>query len=246
MKNIAAIVLAAGKGTRLNSDFPKVLYPIGGKPMIEYTLEKLSQLNLGEIILVVGHKADEVKTCVGPKCKYAIQHEPLGTADAVSSGLSQLDEGFDQVLVVNGDDSAFYKIETLENFIKFHQDGGYLVSIITTDRPQTDRLGRIIRDNNGNFQKTFEVWEYEKSSLHSDEVNCGVYLFNVEWLRRNIGKIDNSNDKKEYRITEALNLAQTQGQKVGLFKLKDPNEWVGVNTQEDLQKADQLMRTGHD
>ena len=238
--NISAIVLAAGKGTRMGSDKPKVLHEIGGRPMIEYTIEKLEQLGVLEIILVVGHGASEVKACIDPKCHYAHQENPLGTGDAVKVGLQEVNDVSDTVMVLYGDDSAFYKVETLKAFLAFHINSGNLISDITADKPQTENVGRVIRDKDGNFKEIMEVWEYKESGLHSDEVNCGVYLFNKEWLKKNIGKIKNENEKKEYRITDVLNMAD-KSVKIGLFKLEDPSEWVGVNTPEELVKANKLM-----
>lgn len=242
MTNISALVLAAGKGTRMNSQKPKVLLEIGGRPMIDYTLEKLNQLGVSEIILVVGHGAEDVKSCIGPRCHYAHQENPQGgTGDAVKAGLNAVDKSSDTVMILYGDDSAFYKVATLKDFIEFHIRCGHPISIITTDTPQAERVGRIIRDESGNFKITMEVWEYEKSGLKSDEVNCGVYLFDKNWLKNHIDQLDNNNDKAEYRITELLNLAHAEGTKIGMFKLKDPGEWVGVNTPEDLERANRLM-----
>ena len=240
-KNISAIVLAAGKGTRMGSDKPKVLHEIGGRPMIEYTIDKLNQLGVSEIILVVGHDAEDVKTCIGPKCHYAHQKNPEGTGDAVKVGLQEVNDVSDTVMILYGDDSAFYKVNTLKKFLASHMESGNVVSIITADKPQTERVGRIIRDKNGEFKITMEVWEYEAAGLNSDEVNCGVYLFDKKWLTDHLNRLDNNNDKKECRITEILNLAHSEGTKIGLFKLEDPSEWVGVNTPEELERANQLM-----
>lgn len=245
--NISAIVLAAGKGTRMNSDKPKVLHEIGGKPMIEYTLNKLESLGIKDIVVVVGYEADQAKAALGPKYIYAIQENPAGgTGDAVKTGFQELDEKSDTVMVLYGDDSAFYKVDTLKQFINFHLGGGTdttpgEISIITAEKPQTERIGRIIRDENGKFEETMEVWEYEKSGLFSDEVNCGVYLFDKKWLKDHIDKIKNDNDKKEYRITDILNIAHGEGTPVGLYELKNPDEWVGINTPEDLERARKLM-----
>ena len=241
--NISAIVLAAGKGTRMgDSNKPKVLLEIGRRPMIEYTIDKLNSLRVSEIILVVGHGAEDVKTCIGPLCRYAYQENPEGTGDAVKVGLQEVSSNSDTVMVLYGDDSAFYKVETLKKFMASHIESGDVVSIITADKPQTDRVGRIIRDENGQFKLTLEVWEYKKSGLKTDEVNCGVYLFDKKWLKNHIDQLDNNNDKKEYRITELLNLAHAEGTKIGLFKLEDPGEWVGVNTPEELERANKLMQ----
>jgi bifunctional UDP-N-acetylglucosamine pyrophosphorylase / glucosamine-1-phosphate N-acetyltransferase len=239
---IAVIVLAAGKGTRMKSEIPKVLHEIGGKPMIQHTLDTLSKMNFGQIIVVVGYGAAQVKDALGPSFIDTLQENFTGgTGDAVKTGLTKLDPKSEVVLILGGDDSAFYKKETLEEFLEFHFENKNTISVITIDKSDSERFGRMIRNSNGEFEKTMEAWEYEKSGLHIEEVNCGAYVFDSNWLKENIGNLDNNNDKQEYRITELLNLAHDQGEKVGLFKLKDPNEWIGVNTPEDLAKANELV-----
>lgn len=238
--NIAVIILAGGKGTRMDSPLPKVLHEIGGKPMIQYTLDNLNQMGFGQIIIVVGFGADQVQNKLGNKYTYALQFEQMGTADAVSTGLQKVNPEIEKVLVFYGDDSGFFRPETIKKYLMYQENSENVASIITLDRPQTDRLGRVMRNSNDEFEFTMEADEYEKSGKKTDEINAGGFLFNLDWLRKNIGKIDNNNDRKEYRITEALNLAHKEGLKVGLFKLEDPKEWVGVNTKEDLQKANEL------
>lgn len=243
VSNLEAIVLAGGRGERMGSGTPKVLHEINGKPMIFYTLEKLFALGIKNIIVVVGYKAEEVKKAIelafhlgGGKLKFAHQANPLGTADALRVSLSQADPSIQTILVLNGDDSAFYSLKTLTDFLASHLSSGNVISTITTVKKAID-IGRIIRNMDGNFEKVLEFNEYQKSGLNSDEVNCGAYVFDKKWLEENIIKVKKNPQKGEYYLTDLLNIAKNMGKKINLFKLKNSDEWQGINTQEDLKKA---------
>jgi bifunctional UDP-N-acetylglucosamine pyrophosphorylase/glucosamine-1-phosphate N-acetyltransferase len=236
--NISAIVLAGGRGKRMNSDLAKVLHTIADRPMVVHTLEKLKKLDLDDVIVVVGHQAENVKETLGPN-HYAHQAQPLGTGDAVRTGLSEVSEETKYILVVNGDDSAFYSVKTLQDFIENHIKSQAPISMITLNKPEA-QIARVIRDEEGFLKEVIEWRDYPDSSEKSDEVNCGAYVFNAEFLRQNINKIPLSNTG-EYYVTELLKMAREQGKKVNIFKLEDPNEWIGVNTQEELQKANELI-----
>src|SRR3990172_1957369 len=151
MKNIAAIILAAGKGTRLAGGAPspraKVLYEIGGKPLILHTLKLLKKVGIEEIILVVGHKAEEVKTVASKAYKFAFQDKRLGTGHAAKLGLAQVSSKAETVMVLNGDDSAFYKEETLKKVVEKHFSEANTITFITLEPIDPTGLGRIIREN---------------------------------------------------------------------------------------------------
>lgn len=260
LHNLEAIVLAGGKGERMKSDTPKVLHQINGKPMIFYTLEKLIKLGIKNIIVVVGYKAGVVKKSIksfvpeifqktlgacsdhlgGVHLKFAKQKELFGTADALKAALEKLNPETVSILVLNGDDSAFYSIETLRDFIESQPRGR--ISVITAIKPDAE-IGRIIRDQDGNFEKILEFSEYQESSSSSDEINCGTYLFELSWLKKNLNKVQKNPQKGEYYLTEALNIAKNMGEQINLFQLKDPDEWMGINTQEDLERANLLLKS---
>lgn len=238
---IAAIVLAAGRGTRMQSNIPKVLHKIQGTSMIQITLGKLIKLNLGHIVIVVGHRAEQVKKEIGEGYLFEFQKNQNGTGDAVKSGIRSLSD-FETVLVVDGDDSAFYSVETLEKFIKFHGQATSVITVMTQYQPQDTVIGRMIKNEKGNFIVTLEDKEYRESGFYSDEANCGAYLFNLAWLRDNVDKINPAKSNGEVRITELLNIAHVQGKRITFFRLPNASEWFGVNTQEELQKANELFK----
>ncbi len=239
---VSVVVLAGGKGTRMNSELPKVLHVLGGQPMIFRTLAKLKMLNPEQIVVVVGYRKDEVKNRITPHfdCQFAVQDQPLGSGHALKVALPVLFSGVKSVLVVNGDDSSFYSLETLEQFIASHQRNQAVASMMTLTKTGDHRLGRVLRRSDGRFEQTMEAAEYFMSGMQSDEINCGAYVFDVDWLHENIEKVP-LNEKGEYYITELFNMAREEDQLINLYTLTNESEWVGVNTQDELTFANQLI-----
>lgn len=242
-KNIAAVVLAGGKGTRMQADLPKVLHHIIDRPMIFYTLENLNKLGFSNIYVVVGHQSETVKEEISSKfgCLFAYQSEPLGTAHAVECALREIDNRVKTVLVMNGDDSAFYKIPTIKEFIESHYGSRCPVSMVTLKLVRERKLGRIVRNGKGQFESIIEAERENDQAIVSDEINCGLYLFDFAWLKENIDKIKMS-EKGEYYLTDIFNLAKNQGSCINLFCLKNEEEWVGVNTPDELALANEQMK----
>jgi bifunctional UDP-N-acetylglucosamine pyrophosphorylase / glucosamine-1-phosphate N-acetyltransferase len=241
-KNIAAIILAGGKGTRMNSDLAKVLHTILGKPIIYYILGKLQKLGIEDITVVVFHQAEPVKKVVSKEfqVKFGVQLGAFGTADALRAGLTQVKDEVKSIVVFNGDDSAFYSLETIQDFTHSHAETQAKVSMMTLNVPADRPLGRVIRDEHGNFEQILESPDYIASGLHSDEINCGAYVFDYQWLKENINKVQMSS-KNEFYITDLLNIAKKENAVINIFALNSQLEWVGVNTQEELEYANRKM-----
>jgi bifunctional UDP-N-acetylglucosamine pyrophosphorylase/glucosamine-1-phosphate N-acetyltransferase len=164
----------------------------------------------------------------------------MGTGDALRTAIKQV-RGSDTVLVVGGDDSAFYKLSTLEDFIKAHQNYGAVISFISTYQDNSKTFGRVIRDDNGQFKTIIEDKDYRESGLFSEEVNCGAYLFDAEFVKSHMDRLTLSS-KGEYYINNFLDMANSEGKKVNIYQLREAEEWVGVNTPEELEKANQLYK----
>lgn len=246
-KTIAAIVMAGGKGTRMGSEKPKVLHEIGGQPMIFHTLNNLNEVGIEDVFVVVSHKAEEVIDVIAPeyRVEFAHQLEPLGTGDAVKSALSRMKFEYDTVMVLGGDDSAFYAPGTLIEFINSHYDSDVTVSIMTLEDPEKAKMGKIFRNEKEEFDQLLEYSDYSGMDLTSNEVNCGVYLFKHQWLLDNIDQIEKNQVKGEYYLTELLNMAKDQGEKINIFKLENKEEWFGINTPEELEMANrQFAKNG--
>lgn len=236
-----AVILGAGRGKRLNSDLPKVINKLAGKPMVSYTINNLRSSGCLNICLVVGYKSWLVKEAVGPSLDLAFQGKPLGTAHAALMGIKNIVNG-KTVLVVNGDDSAFYRAETFGDMFQNHLKSKAVLTIASATIENPFGLGRIVRGSDGKISKIVEEKEANDEEKEVKECNIGMYCFDSGWFKENIELVKRS-DCGEYYITDLIKIAVTQKKKVGIFHLKDANQWFGVNTQEQLIAADNKMRS---
>lgn len=241
-EDLAGIILAAGKGSRMKSNFPKVLRKICGRPMISYSLENLRNAGIKNIIPVVGFKRNLVLREISKECNYAIQEKTLGTGNAVLKGLEKIDKNKNNILVINGDDSAFYEPSTIRNVIDTHIKSKAVLTFVSLIQKNPFGLGRVIRDKNDNLLDVIEEKDATKMQKKVKEVNDGLYIFNGDWLRKNISKIKISSVTKEYYLLDLIKFALNQKQKVSVYKLPDSSQWQGINTPEQLQIAETKMQ----
>ncbi len=242
----SAIILAAGKGTRLNegrpSDIPKVMHRICSRPMLAYTLDTLAELGTRDIIVVVGYQAAMIQQYFGSRYKYAHQEEQKGTGHAVTCARPQADRGSKYVLVVQGDDSAFYRPQTLVDLVGVCAASDAVISLLTLKHPRPAELGRIIRDDLGHVVaiKEKEVLTEEEKKI--DEINAAAYCFQADWLWSNIDKLQPSaTGKGELILPDLIHMAVEQGRIVRPHMITDLSEWVGVNTPHQLEIANEVM-----
>jgi len=246
IQRTSAIILAAGKGTRLNSGqpsaMPKVMYKICGKPMLEYTLKTLENINILDIVIVVAYKAEMVKKYFGDKYKYALQKEQKGTGHAVSCAEKTADLTNDNVLVIQGDDSAFYSPATLIDLITSHVQDKAKVSLLTLMHKHPAELGRIIRDKKGRIIAIKEKEVLTDRERKIKEINTGTYCFKADWLWKNIKKLKpSSTGKGELILPDLIKIAVEQGEMVSGHVIKKEEEWVGVNNPDQLKFANEAM-----
>ena len=236
----AIVVFAAGQGTRMNMNYPKVLLKLAGREMIFYTLENLRKAGFAEIVLVVGYKKELVIKTVGPGVTYAFQKKQLGTGDALNTGIRNLNSKFENIVAVNGDDSAFYNPATIRGIYDFHKKSNNMVTITSAILDDPYGIGRIIRDNQGKIVKVVEEKEATSVEKKIKESNIGLYAFNFNWLTKNIKKIKKSTTG-EYYVVDLVKIAIDGRAKVGVYKV-DKLEWFGINTPEQLNLADKKIR----
>ncbi|MFH1749652.1 MAG: sugar phosphate nucleotidyltransferase [bacterium] len=240
-KDIYTIVLAAGKGTRMNSDLPKVLHKICGRPITSYTLDILNQLKY-KIVLVVGYKKELVQKEFGNKYKYAVQRKQLGTGHAVASAENQIPKEVKTILVLNGDDSAFYKPETIKGLVQKHIDNQNIISFMSLISSDPTGFGRIKRDTANNIIEIVEEKDASKEEKSIQEINVGIYCFDSQFLWNSLPKLAKNKMSGEYYLTDLIQLAVSQGKKINTYSLKDNQEWIGINTLEQLQVANKQMQ----
>ena len=244
MIKTAAIVLAAGSGTRLNygqpSEKPKVLYAVLGRPMVAYTIDLLNNLQIEEVVMVVGYKAELVEKLFAGAVKFALQAERLGTAHAAKIGEEKVGPEFTHLLIIQGDDSAFYKKETIEKFIA--QGSSYKISFTTVKLEDPGAFGRVVRNEFGEVEAIVEKEATTGAQKKINEVNAATYLVERSWFNENYSKLQPSKvGKGELIMPDLIAAAFQQNEKVLGFEVP-VSEWVGVNTPEELERANKLMQ----
>lgn len=239
LQNIGAVVLSAGKGTRLKSvEIPKVMRQIGGRPMVDFTVETLEKMELKpeQICLVVGFQKEKIIEHFGSRVTYAVQSEQKGTAHAAFTGMIALPKNINQVLVMGGDDSAFYRPETLLDLIDRHIHAKAVLTLLTAHVSHPESLGRIVRLPNGEVEIVEkELLTEEQKKL--DEISTGTFVFDRAWFEEIFPTMPTMRKLGEYGLPTALAMAREQNKIYQVITLPNPDEWFGVNTLEELAEA---------
>ena len=238
-KELRVIILAAGKGTRMNSDLPKVLHKLKGKPLLDYVIDESELLNPKEIILVVGFKKDRVikHTEKRINLKYATQIEQLGTGHAVLQTNELLKNRKGHILILYGDVPNI-KASTLQPIIDDHISNNRDLTLITAEIDDPTGYGRIIRDKNDNLLKIIEEKDCNDIEKKIKEWNPGIYIFKIPEVFKILDDIKTNNASKEYYLTDAIGLAQQSNMQIKAIKIANSNEVVGVNTADQLEELE--------
>jgi bifunctional UDP-N-acetylglucosamine pyrophosphorylase/glucosamine-1-phosphate N-acetyltransferase len=229
------IILAAGKGVRMKSKLPKVLHPVCGKPMLLWVIDTVHDLS-EHICVVLGHSAEQIRQVLPPHVEVRIQKEQLGTAHAVMSAQDFIDPN-DDVMVLYGD-MPLVKKETLMKVVDQHKNDENYVTIISTTMADPTGYGRIVRDPVGRFLKIVEETEASDQEKMIKEINTGIYVFKGRALLETLPKIKPDNAKGEYYLTDTVCLLE----KVGIHRVDDSNQFLGVNDRVQLALAQKLKQ----
>ena len=242
MIDSAAIVLAAGKGTRMKSDLPKVLFPVLERAMIHWVLDALQKAGISQIIVVVGYRDDLVRTELANRdVQFALQSEQLGTGHAVQMCKPILEKGNSPVLVVAGDSPMIQSSSIMELIEEFNKDDwSCLLGTLIKDNPQG--LGRIVRDKQGRFQRIVEHKDASPEDLLVREVNMSTYLFERASLLWSLENLSNNNSQAEYYLTDCPELLKRNGKKVDARPVLKACESLSINTIDELGMVESKMR----
>ena len=234
----SAIVLAAGKGTRMKSSLSKVMHPVCNKPMIGHIVSTLEEAGVQRIVVVVGHGAESVKEYLKDRVEYALQEPQLGTGHAVMMADMLKDETGDTI-VLCGDGPCIQK-ETIQKVFEANVD--YSATVVTSVLADGARYGRIVRNEKGLVEKIVEAKDCSEEQLNIKEINTGIFCFKNQLLFEGLKEIKNENAQNEYYLTDLLEIFNGHGYPVNAMVLKDSDEAMGVNDRVDLAKANAWMR----
>lgn len=240
----AAIILAAGKGTRMKSDKPKVLHEVCGRPMLAYVVDACRAAGCQPVIGVIGHQADRVREVFAgadPPIRWAEQSPQLGTGHAVMCCGEELAELAGEVIVLAGD-GPLIRPETLQQLLDTHRSEQAACTLATCVMDDPARNGRIIRDEQGKLLGIVEYLDATEAQREINEVNVSMYCFDAAALRHALGKITNDNAKGEYYLTDTLKILAAEGKPLAAVAAVPVEEAMGINTLDDLQQVEQMMR----
>ena len=239
---LKAVVLAAGKGTRMlteDSDAPKVMKLVCGKPLLSYVLNALTFIEKRDIIVVAGYKKDEIINSFHGYA-FAVQEEQLGTGHAVMAAEDEL-SGFDGSVLVCYGDMPVVKRESYEELVRTHFDQGNDCTILTGESESALSFGRIVRSGSGDFLAIVEERDCTPDQLEITELNSGVYVFRAPMLLQALKKINSNNSQGEYYLTDAPAIMRGEGAKIGLLRRNLGDEIIGVNTTEQLAQVERIL-----
>ncbi|HBP38477.1 MAG TPA: UDP-N-acetylglucosamine diphosphorylase [Clostridiales bacterium] len=244
MRDLRIIVLAAGQGKRLrsdDSDLPKVLRQVAGRPLLAWVLDHLAWAGPGAVTLVVGYQAEKVRQAFGGNYKYALQKEQLGTGHAVASAAEDFAGYQGDVLVVYGD-MPLYRPETYRNLVLRHQESDADCTLLTAVTSDIPAYGRIVRDQEGRFRSIVEQKDCTAEQLQIREVNPGVYVFRSPLLFQTLKQLRNDNAQGEYYLTDLPGLLLQASCKIETWTIEDDRQILGVNTPEDLAVCEEILK----
>ena len=239
--NLSIIILAAGKGTRMKSDLPKVLHEVNGKPMIDKVIETSNLLSPYQIIAVIGYKYELLeKYLKGQKLHFAYQFDQKGTGHAVSKTKAFFKDFYGDVLILSGD-VPMLSYDTLNELYKHHKHQNAKATILTAELDDATGYGRIIRDEVGNLKKIVEHKDASNAEKTITEINTGIYIFNSTILFSELPNVKNDNKQGEYYLPDVLLYILKANKKVSLLKTKNYYEIQGVNNKEQLQNLNEIQ-----
>lgn len=236
---LKSLILAAGKGTRMKSDLPKVIHKVNGVPMVKKIMNILDEIKVEENILILGHKKEVVLEAIGA-VNYVVQEEQLGTGHAIMMAEPKFKDYDGDIMVLCGD-TPLLRAETLENLYKKHKKSGAVTTLLTSIYENPFGYGRIVKKD-GKVISIIEEKEADDEIKKIREVNAGVYIFDSKELWKALSKIDNKNDKGEYYLTDVIGIQVAEGKLIDSYILDDNVEILGVNSKIELAQADGVLR----
>jgi len=237
---VEAVVLAAGKGTRMKSDLPKVLHELAGRPLLSHVLDTARAAGVRRTVVVVGHQAERVRqTCAAPDLEFVLQEPQLGTGHAVLVAEPALAPAGWTVVLAG--DVPLLSVATLTRLIETTQRTGAVATVLTCVVDDAGAYGRIVKDAAGSLVRIVEARDATQEELAIGEYNSGIYCYRTERLREALAALTTDNDQAEYYLTDTIGWLAARGEPVRTVVTEDPAEVVGINTVDELVAAERLF-----
>ena len=241
MAKLTAVILAAGKGTRMKSKLPKVLHKVGGHPMLEHVMDAAEAAGCRDNVVVIGHGAELVRELVGSRARIALQAEQLGTGHAVLQAADTLKDFTGTVMILCGDTPLLEATE-LQKFYEEHVKSGAAATVMSAMMEDPFGYGRILRDANGDVAGIVEQKDASEEQKLIKEINTGNYCVEAPLLFEVLKTLGNDNAQGEYYLTDVLAKLRALGKKVGGMVTADSEMIMGVNSRRQLAEAESCMR----
>lgn len=241
MSGFTALILAAGKGTRMKSDLPKVLHRVSGKPMLLRVLDAAEQAGATAQIAVIGFGAEQVQAAVGQRARTVIQTEQLGTGHAVMQAEPLLAGCTGTIMVLCGD-TPLLRTATLQKLLQTHRQMQAQATVLTAVMPDPAGYGRVIRDKSGKVTKIVEQKDASAAEVLVNEINTGIYCFEKDSLFTALSQITADNAQGEYYLTDVIGILVNQGQTVAAVAAAEHQETLGINSRAQLAQAEGIIR----
>jgi len=243
--DVAAVVLAAGMGKRMNSDLAKVLHEMAGKPLLGHVLDTLDELGVARVVAVIGHQRERVEAAFAgrPRLEWAIQAEQRGTGHACMMAEPVL-RGFPGTVLVVCGDTPLLTADTLHQLLERHARAHAQVTVLSMRLADPKGYGRIVRTADGEgIERIVEEKDASPAEKQLDEVNSGIYAFEHAALSGVLGSLTANNSQGEYYLTDTVALLRARGAKAAVWCAEDARELLGINTPEQLAEAERIWRS---
>jgi bifunctional UDP-N-acetylglucosamine pyrophosphorylase/glucosamine-1-phosphate N-acetyltransferase len=237
---VKAIVLGAGKGTRMKSDLAKVLHTVAGRPMLLWALDALAHADCVETVVVVGHQADAVRDILPDGVNSALQEEQLGTGHAAMVGLDGMDvDSADDIIVMPGD-MPLIRGETLRDLLAVHRAAEAAATLLTVELDDPQAYGRVVRSDRG-VVGIVEAKDANPEQLEINEINTSVYVFSGQWLADALARTGTDNAQGEYYLTDVIGILVGDGRRIEAHQT-DPEEGLGINSVDQIAVVEEALR----
>ena len=240
-QDIVAVILAAGKGTRMKSNKSKLVHKIYGKELVKRVVETAKKAEIEDIIAVVGYKKEQVQLVLGDSVNYAIQEEMLGTGHAVLQAERYLKEKHGKVVVLSGD-VPIIRPETIKNLIQKSIKNKEYATLVTAIYNNPTGYGRIIRDEGGSVEEIIEEKDANEEQRKIQEINAGIYCFDIQELLKALKELKPDNAQGELYLTDVVKIMNGKGLRTGAFTIKDNTEILGVNDRLQLEILTKVLK----